>query len=193
MLDPSLSRLAVVGVILLIAFLAYPSQYFILYPYLSGPSFVIFNLFVICIWITYARSILTHPGSPPQSWVPTDIDIDGADAESGRGREEERRPIARGSKWCRKCNAFKPPRCHHCKTCGFCVLRMDHHCPWTNNCVGWRNFPHFLRFLGYCAVTCTWLFCLLVGRVWVVWEDRDLPSVCRPLGFSPPEANWVAG
>ena len=29
-----------------------------------------------------------------------------------------------GVRWCRKCNAVKPDRCHHCSTCGTCVLMM---------------------------------------------------------------------
>ena len=31
---------------------------------------------------------------------------------------------------CKKCNVIKPLRTHHCSICGFCVLKMDHHCPW---------------------------------------------------------------
>jgi len=40
-------------------------------------------------------------------------------------------------------------RAHHCRACGRCVLRMDHHCPWIGACVGYRNHGHFLRFLTY--------------------------------------------
>ena len=52
-------------------------------------------------------------------------------------------------RWCRKCHHEKPPRTHHCSICNVCVLRMDHHCPWINNCVGYRNHGHYLRFLFY--------------------------------------------
>lgn len=28
-----------------------------------------------------------------------------------------------GHRWCRKCDAWKPDRCHHCRACGQCVLK----------------------------------------------------------------------
>lgn len=37
---------------------------------------------------------------------------------------------------CHICKLRKPDRTHHCSQCGRCVLKMDHHCIWVNNCVG---------------------------------------------------------
>ncbi|CAK0799131.1 unnamed protein product, partial [Prorocentrum cordatum] len=57
-------------------------------------------------------------------------------------------------KQCLKCMAPKPPRSHHCSVCRRCILKMDHHCPWMNNCVGAWNQKHFMLFLVYVQLQC---------------------------------------
>lgn len=54
-----------------------------------------------------------------------------------------------GMQKCRKCELSKPLRAHHCGICGKCVLKMDHHCPWINTCVGLKNHRYFVLFLTY--------------------------------------------
>ena len=56
--------------------------------------------------------------------------------------------------FCKKCKIWRPPRCHHCSTCGRCVLRMDHHCPWVNNCIGYNNVRTFILSLSYLTIGC---------------------------------------
>ncbi|CAK0873481.1 unnamed protein product [Prorocentrum cordatum] len=63
-------------------------------------------------------------------------------------------------RWCWACQGPKPARAHHCRVCGRCVLKMDHHCPWVNNCVGAHNYRYFCLFLLYLAQGC--LFVLVV-------------------------------
>ncbi|XP_055055004.2 palmitoyltransferase ZDHHC23-A isoform X1 [Misgurnus anguillicaudatus] len=56
-------------------------------------------------------------------------------------------------KWCPVCRLLRPPRAGHCRICGACVLRMDHHCVWINSCVGQANHRQFLLTLLLFLVT----------------------------------------
>ena len=58
---------------------------------------------------------------------------------------------------------------------------MDHHCPWTANCVSYTTFPHFLRFLVYTNVSLVYfLVYLLLPRLSALYENRHLPSYLGP-------------
>lgn len=47
----------------------------------------------------------------------------------------------------------KPFRAHHCSKCASCVIRMDHHCAFIQNCVGIRNHKTFLHLTTYGGVS----------------------------------------
>lgn len=56
------------------------------------------------------------------------------------------------ARFCHKCKIAKPDRAHHCRSCGRCVLKMDHHCPWLSGCIGYRNQKAFVLFISYASV-----------------------------------------
>lgn len=88
----------------------------------------------------YVMAVFTQPGTPPDQNVPEVVSI------------------------CKKCISPKPPRTHHCTICGKCILKMDHHCPWLNNCVGHHNHRYFFLFCVY----------MWVGTIYVSWTGHEL-------------------
>ena len=199
----TLSQLAVPFVYGLIFFLGYLSQWMLMHlepgP-LTKNELIASNVSLVLIWITYTKSVFVDPGTIPKDW---------ADNEPGSGKEsageKEGDAVAKSRKWCRRCDAAKPPRAHHCKECkryderntpnrtddSFsdrvrilnitrCIPKMDHHCPWTANCVSHTTFPHFIRFLFYATIGLSILESFLFTRVAYLWTNRDLPSYLGP-------------
>jgi len=48
---------------------------------------------------------------------------------------------------CTHCQMLVPPRTWHCRLCNTCMLRRDHHCNITANCVGHANQRYFIAML----------------------------------------------
>lgn len=89
------------------------------------------------------------------------------------------------SRWCNKCNAPKPDRCHHCSSCQRCVLRMDHHCPWlANRCIGLRNHKAFFLFLAYTALFCAYC-CQEMARALLIYVEQEQN------GFESSPISWA--
>jgi hypothetical protein len=71
---------------------------------------------------------------------------------------------------------YRPPRAHHCRICRRCIRRMDHHCPWINNCVGEWNQKYFLQFLFYVALLSGYsIFLVATSWYYVGGEDPSRP------------------
>ncbi|WFD29985.1 protein S-acyltransferase [Malassezia sp. CBS 17886] len=89
-------------------------------------------------------------------------------------------------RWCAKCCAPKPDRCHHCSSCGTCVLRMDHHCPWImDQCIGLRNYKFFVLLLWYAGALSVYILAT-VAEAFLHLLGRDDPMDAA-LPFS-----WIA-
>ncbi|GAB5355692.1 hypothetical protein AAMO2058_000227300 [Amorphochlora amoebiformis] len=77
---------------------------------------------------------------------------------SGTKEEKAKNSEGRKSKTTRVCPSGvcngrpKVPGFRHCRVCRVCVALLDHHCPFTGNCVGSGNFLFFFLFLAYCSL-----------------------------------------
>lgn len=94
-------------------------------------------------------------------------------------------------RYCTTCCLFRPPRASHCHKCDACVERFDHHCPWVGNCVGKRNYAHFLGFLVTTSVLGIFGMGVSAGHIGQLSLDKDGGS--DGLGDASEEAaaSWV--
>ena len=117
---PTIEAFAIPAVISLISFLSYSSQflfYFIEPGPLSHTEALWFNVFVLGIWWCYNLACTTDPG--PKGWVGKVV-ARGIESEENKGEDAQ---LREGLRWCKKCEAPKPPRAHHCRQCGRYVLQ----------------------------------------------------------------------
>mmetsp|Transcript_41416 Transcript_41416/g.114131 ORF Transcript_41416/g.114131 Transcript_41416/m.114131 type:complete len:321 (+) Transcript_41416:120-1082(+) len=109
---------------------------------------------VLCMGL----AMFTDPGSVPETpeWMPNRAGSVTAvsDQEVAPQYEVKYSGAPRQCKWC---SCYKPDRCHHCRVCNSCILRMDHHCPWIANCVGFRNHKCFLLLVFYALTSCIFM------------------------------------
>uniref|UniRef100_A0AAY5L0V2 Palmitoyltransferase n=1 Tax=Esox lucius TaxID=8010 RepID=A0AAY5L0V2_ESOLU len=68
---------------------------------------------------------------------------------------------------------------HFCKLCKKIILRRDHHCFFTGNCIGNKNMRYFIMFCIYTSCTC--LYSLVLGVAFLTVEYNI--SFENPLTF----------
>ena len=121
--------------------------------------YIILFLFLMAMW-SYFAAAFTNPGPVPVFW--------GIYSEHQSGER----------KYCLVCHNFKPERAHHCSRCKQCILNMDHHCPWINNCVGFDNRKFFMLFLTYLVLA---LYVAFVIMIIVMIKDCKLLFSGKPI------------
>ena len=88
---------------------------------------------------------------------------------------------------------WKPNRTHYCKVCQCAILYIDHHCPFTGNCTGLRNYSNF--FLGLVYGTVGLLYAVIITLPYffdcdlkkILWfagivSSKESSPVCQDLG-----------
>ena len=86
---------------------------------------------VVAVLAIYAhfKAMTTDPGAVPPDAEPldeADANKNSLDLENGHPSSDPQKPTPRkGRRLCRRCNAFKPQRAHHCSICKRCIIKMD--------------------------------------------------------------------
>ncbi|XP_016164584.2 probable protein S-acyltransferase 14 [Arachis ipaensis] len=139
--------------------------------------FLFHALLAMVLW-SYFSVVFTDPGHVPLNWTPKFDEEKGSDDHADllpesavdAGGQTQHCKI----RYCRKCNHFKPPRCHHCSVCGRCILKMDHHCIWVVNCVGAFNYKYFLLFVLYTFFGTTLVTVSLLPYFLIFFTDEEI-------------------
>ncbi|XP_060910767.1 palmitoyltransferase ZDHHC23-A-like [Labrus mixtus] len=155
---------ATLGMILTIAFLIHTKR---------GPGYVTASLHEAQCRGQDANKDATHLNGSIQS----------ATSSSGNTAQLQTTKGVPTAKWnkCPVCKIMRPPRAGHCRTCGSCFQRLDHHCIWINSCVGQANHRSFL--LTLCVFVLTSLYgislvlCSLCPRQYLLTALLYCPGV----------------
>mmetsp|Transcript_17907 Transcript_17907/g.42949 ORF Transcript_17907/g.42949 Transcript_17907/m.42949 type:complete len:304 (-) Transcript_17907:291-1202(-) len=175
-----------VGAVLFVIFFIYFTVVFcVIIPRFenSVPGVLHFSVFTVDAVLTtycYISCVFTDPGRVPDSWKP--------DEESCLEVMQVKKKGG-GARFCQKCQLPKPPRCHHCRVCNRCVLRMDHHCPWVNNCIGHGNYKAFFLLLIYITAGVVHAMGLLGFQF---FQNMHVNARTRRMGRLAPHAKQAA-
>jgi len=105
-------------------------------------SLFLFNPLSFMTVLTHLLSMFKSPGYVPVPYTQSPDNTKLPDLSNSNNE-------IRSETYCKKCQNPRPPRAHHCKICKKCTLKMDHHCHWVANCVGYYNQKNFYQFLFY--------------------------------------------
>lgn len=130
---------------------------------------------------SHFKAMTTDPGAVPPDAKPLPDPEENGEQKVQNETSDDDVPLVkptntssmRGRRLCRRCNTFKPARAHHCSVCKRCIIKMDHHCPWVNNCVGIGNHKYFLLFIFYTCISCMYSMSLVVSRFFICMGDHS--------------------
>ncbi|XP_075862946.1 palmitoyltransferase ZDHHC3 isoform X2 [Microcebus murinus] len=131
---------------------------------------IVFNLLAFLALASHCRAMLTDPGAVPKGNATKEF-IESLQLKPGQVVYK-----------CPKCCSIKPDRAHHCSVCKRCIRKMDHHCPWVNNCVGENNQKYFVLFTMYIALISLHAL-IMVGFHFLHCFEEDWTKCSS---FSPP-------
>lgn len=143
-----------------------PSRDYV-YSVING---ILFNLLAFLALASHCRAMLTDPGAVPKGNATKEF-IESLQLKPGQVVYK-----------CPKCCSIKPDRAHHCSVCKRCIRKMDHHCPWVNNCVGENNQKYFVLFTMYIALISLHAL-IMVGFHFLHCFEEDWTKCSS---FSPP-------
>ncbi|CAI9150593.1 unnamed protein product [Rangifer tarandus platyrhynchus] len=143
-----------------------PSRDYV-YSVING---LVFNLLAFLALASHCRAMLTDPGAVPKGNATKEF-IESLQLKPGQAVYK-----------CPKCCSIKPDRAHHCSVCKRCIRKMDHHCPWVNNCVGENNQKYFVLFTMYIALISLHAL-IMVGFHFLHCFEEDWTKCSS---FSPP-------